>query len=63
MIGFIAVGVLVLLGLFCAISPKLALRAENRDDPQSVSQVRKTGLLMVTVAIGAGLLMMKYEMF
>lgn len=63
MFGIIIIAVMAGLGALMFFFPGLALRAENRDDPESISKTKKTGLMVIVFAIGAGLLMLKYKMF
>lgn len=53
---FIAAEVIfALLGLICIFAPKLMLRAEQRDDPQAASKIRKAGVAVLAFAIFAAL--------
>ena len=62
-IGFIAVIGLAGFGLFCLISPKSATRADKRDDPEAVGQIRKAGLVLIGAAAAAMLYVIKYTVF
>lgn len=63
MFGYIISGILAVYGLVVFLMPKYMVRSEQRDDPEALAQGRKIGLLIIVFAIGAALLMMKYEAF
>ncbi len=63
MFGFIMIAVLAILGAIMFFAPRLGTRADKRDDPEAVAQVKKGGLMVIVFAIGAGLLLLKYEIF
>ncbi len=51
MILIILGAVLIALGLFMVICPKQAAKKENRDNPEAVSKVRKSGIIEVVCGI------------
>lgn len=61
-IGIIALVIMGILGILMFAAPKMCTRADKRDDPDSVSQVKKLGSMMIAFAIGAALLMLKYAL-
>lgn len=61
-IGIIALVIMAFLGILMFVAPKMCTRADKRDDPDSVSQVKKLGTMMIAGAIGAALLMLKYKL-
>lgn len=61
-IGIIAVAVMAILGIIMFIAPKMCTKSDKRDDPNSVSQVKKLGCMMIAGAIIAALLMLKYKL-
>ena len=61
MFGVIIIAILAALGALCFFAPGLAVNADKRDDPESIAQIKKAGLMIIVFAIGAGLLMMKYR--
>lgn len=63
MFGIIIIAVMAALGALMFFAPCLAVRSDKRDDPESLAQVKKVGLLIIVFAIGIGLLLMKYKMF
>lgn len=60
-IGIIAVVIMAVFGLIMFFAPKMVTRSDKRDDPDTVSQVKKLGIMMFAGAIGAALLMLKYK--
>lgn len=60
-IGIIAVVIMAIFGLIMFFAPKMCTRADKRDDPDTISQVKKLGIMMFAGAIGAALLMLKYK--
>lgn len=63
MVGFVAMLVLILMGVLCMVSPKSLTREDKRDDPEAVEQIRKAGPVLIAFAVGAGLLALKYILF
>lgn len=61
-IGVIAVVIMAVLGILMYFAPEKCTRADKRDDPDAVSQVKKIGTMMIAGAIGAALLMLKYKL-
>ncbi|MDE6775233.1 MAG: hypothetical protein K2J37_02870 [Ruminococcus sp.] len=61
-IGIIAVIIMAILGLLMFFAPKMCTKAEQRDDPIAVSQVKKLGILFIAGAVGASLMMLKYKL-
>lgn len=61
-IVIIALIILLLAGIGCFISPQLFVKADQRDDPNAVAQVKKSGPMLIAFAIGAVLLMLKYKL-
>lgn len=53
---------LLLAGVGCFIAPQLFVKADQRDDPNAVTQVKKLGPMLIAFAVGAVLLMLKYEL-
>lgn len=60
-IGVIAVVIMAVLGILMFFAPEMCTRADMRNDPDAVSQVKKIGTMMIAGAIGAALLMLKYK--
>lgn len=61
-IGTIAL--IILLAIFGAVSffaPQLCTRADKRDDPEAVSQVKKAGGAIMALAIFFALFALKYS--
>lgn len=50
------------IGIIMFIAPKMCTKFDKRDDPNSVSQVKKLGCMMIAGAIIAALLMLKYKL-
>lgn len=61
-IGIIAVVIMALLGIIMFFAPAMCTRADQRDDPDAVSQVKKLGTIFIAGAIGAALFMLKYKL-
>ncbi len=61
-IFIIAIIFLLLLGIGCFVSPQLLVKADQRDDPNAVAQVKKFGPMLIAFTIGAVLLMLKYKL-
>lgn len=61
-IGIIAIVIMAALGIIMFFAPKMCTKSDKRDDPAAVSQVKKLGIMMITAAIGAALLMLKYKL-
>lgn len=61
-IGIIAVGIMAVLGLAMYFAPRMCTQVDKRDDPDSVSQVKKLGIKMIVGAICAALLMLKFKL-
>lgn len=59
-IGFGAMLMLGTIGLIMYFSPRTLTRADKKDDPEALKQVRSGGLILISAAIGAGLLALKY---
>ena len=59
-IGIIAMIVLAVLGIVLFVAPRMCTSADKRDDPESVAQVRKLGVILFAAAVISGLLMLKY---
>ncbi|MBP3380349.1 MAG: hypothetical protein J6K77_05760 [Ruminococcus sp.] len=62
-IGVIAVGIMAILGLLMIFAPEKCTRADSRDDPNALLQVKKLGKMMIAGAVGASSLMLKYKLF
>lgn len=60
-IGIIAVVVMAILGIIMFFAPDMCTRADKRDDPTAVSQVKKLGVMIAAGAAGAALMMLKYK--
>ena len=43
--------IIIALGLFQVICPKLSTKKEERDNPKAVSQMRKKGFLVIAIGI------------
>ncbi|MBQ8962034.1 MAG: hypothetical protein IJ071_12615 [Ruminococcus sp.] len=63
MLGYIALAVMVILGALMLFSPETCVRADKRDDPEAVSQIKNFGKAMLGFAAMAALLMLKYKLF
>ncbi len=61
-IFIIAVILLLALGVLCFAAPQLIVRADRRDDPDALAQIKKAGPLFIAFAIGAALLALKYTL-
>ncbi|MBR1765086.1 MAG: hypothetical protein IJ746_06785 [Ruminococcus sp.] len=59
-IFIIAVIVLAGLGALMFFAPKACTRADKRDDPDSVAQIKKFGTVLMLAAVGALLYMIKF---
>ena len=44
-------------------APEKCTRADSRDDPNALLQVKKLGKMMIAGAVGASSLMLKYKLF
>lgn len=56
---------MILLGLFgvgCIFVPHLFIRADMRDAPDAVKKMKDSGKAILLFAVGAALLMLKYEL-
>lgn len=62
-IGIIAIVIMALLGILMFFAPKMCTKADKRDDPDAVSQVKNTGIIIIAGAIGAALLVLKYKLY
>ena len=60
-IGIIAIVILAVFGIILFFAPRMCTSADKRDDPESVSQVKKLGGMMFVAAVAAALLMLKYS--
>ena len=49
-------------GALFYFAPQKVTRADMRDDPDAVVQVKKTGRLLMAAAVGAVLLALKYSL-
>lgn len=47
----ILAGLIILLGLVMVIFPKACTKAENRDNPDAVAKVRKSGILEMVIGV------------
>ena len=61
--GIIAVAALAVMGLLMFFAPAMLTKADLRDDPSAVSQVKNLGKLLTTAAVIASLMMLKYKLF
>lgn len=62
-IGVIAVAVLAVLGSLMFLTPAMCTKADRRDDPDAVAQVKKLGTTLIAAAAIAALMMLKYKLF
>lgn len=58
----IAALILVVAGIASTIQPELFLKADQRDDPNAVEQVKKIGPMLIGFSVGAILLLLKYKL-
>lgn len=47
---YVFVGAVAVLGIFMAVCPKYAVKAEDQEDEKSLSGARKRGILLAAVA-------------
>ena len=58
----IALILLFAAGIGCSFAPHLFVKADQRDDPNAVAQVKKLGPMLISFAVGAVLLTLKYKL-
>lgn len=58
---FIAIVILVILGIGCCFAPRYFTRSDQRDDPEAVEKVKKLGPMLIGFAVFALLLELKYK--
>ena len=61
-IGFGAMALFDVLGLIMFVSPRTLTRADKKDDPAALKQVKNGGIIFIAAAIGAGLLALKFKL-
>ena len=61
MIPIIGIIVFVVLGLLCIFAPKLCTKADKRDDPEAVAQVKKCGGGFIAFACFIAYFAVKYN--
>ena len=62
-IVIIAFAVLAALGLVSIFAPTLVMRADKRNDPDAIAQMKKGGKAILGFLILALVLLLKYEVF
>ncbi|MBR6069945.1 MAG: hypothetical protein IKP78_05075 [Ruminococcus sp.] len=63
MIFIAALAVFALLGAVMFFVPEKCTRADKRDDPKAVAQVRYGGIVFMIAAVCAALLALKYTLW
>lgn len=61
-IGIIALIAMIILGGLMFFAPEICTKAEQRDDPDAVAQIKKLGVIFMIGAVIAGLYMLKYKL-
>lgn len=57
----IAAVILALMGIGCCFVPQFFTKADQRDDPEAVTKVKKLGPMLIAYAVGAVLLALKFK--
>ena len=61
-IGIGAIVLLAILGAAMFFAPGALTKAEKRDDPSAVAQVKKTGAILIAGAVGSAFFVLKYSL-
>lgn len=60
-IGYIATGIMFLLGGFMFFAPEQCTREDKRDDAEAVAKIKKFGIMFMCCAAAAVLYAIKYK--
>lgn len=61
-IGFAAIALLGVIGLIMFFSPRTLTKADKKDDPEALKQVKNGGIIFMAAAAGAALHALKYTL-
>ncbi|WP_075720209.1 hypothetical protein [Roseburia sp. 499] len=54
MVKFILVGAVAVMGLFMAVCPQKAVKAEEKENEKSLASMRKKGIMLAVLAVVCG---------
>ena len=61
-IGFAAIALLGVIGLIMFFSPRTLTKADKKDDPDALKQVKNGGIIFMEAAAGVALHALKYTL-